>query len=396
MKKTIVIGLLVLFMFLVSCAPQITNEELEAELAKLTPEQREELLADLESKGNSAFAGQAVRQESTIKYGISKAASTAPTTQIKTVVNKLLTQTPTVADTSVEGKAAQFCNKPENAGKKTHYCSEFGNTEIKYDRFRCARKYPIHVIDTTYKKSLLYPEVDTCQEILGTFLDQPDYATVGCYDSDGGGVEKLSDGTHPHAAEVGYVEIIQLQTGNKAPTALSAAANPIKELDACSGVFVDNGVVHKNPEGEPSVWNVGCHVGYYGEGPFTWTDATFMQSSKGYYEMGFPPPGYVDPETPCLWYRFWDNPGSIDPAHSKDTVHNFASYGAYLYERKCPALFENPSVEHNTKMFHCGYETGFQCFKRTCDASLPAKGCKGDEKCKKNGPWRILVSTVEQ
>ena len=288
-----------MFVFLISCAPQITDEELEAELAKLTPEQREELLADLESKSNSAFAGQAVkvRQDSISKYGISKAASTAPTTRIKTAVNKLLTQVPAVADTSTDGKAAQFCNKPENAGKKTHYCSEFGNSEIKYDRYRCAGNSPIHVIDTTYKKSLLYPEVDTCQEILGTFLDQSDYATVGCYDSDGGGVEKLSDGTHPHAAKVGYVEIIQLQTGNKAPTALSAAANSIKELDACSGVQVKSEGPHekKSAVGTSIETKYGCAVGYYGE--------------------GYPPPGYVDPATPCYWSVY--NDGGL--AHSAHT-----------------------------------------------------------------------------
>ncbi len=377
-------SLLVMFMFLVSCAPQITDEELEAELAKLTPEQREELLADLESKGNSAFAGQAVRQESTLKYGISKAASTAPTTQIKTVMGKLSTQAPSVADTSVEGKAAQFCNKPENAGKKTHYCSEFGNTEIKYDRYRCAGNSPIHVIDTTYKKSLLYPAVDTCQEILGTFLDQPDYATVGCYDSDGG-VDQ---------SKVGFVEIIQLQTGNKYPAAPSTAANPIKELDACSGLFVDSGTVQKNPEGEPTAWNYACSMGYFGEGPFTWNNEAMMQKSKGYYQMSLPPPGYVDPETPCLWSRYYASPSP--ELHPDGLMMNYAGYGAYLYERKCPALFENPSVEHNTEMFHCGYETGFQCFKRTCDASLPAEGCKGTEHCKKFGPPSIKISQIEQ
>lgn len=371
MKKIIVISsLLVMFMFLVSCAPQITNEELEAELAKLTPEQREELLADLESKGGSAFAGQAVRQESTLKYGISKAASTAPTAQIKTAVNKLSTQGPAVADTSVEGKAIQFCNKPENAGKKTHYCSEFGNTEIKYDRFRCAGNSPIHVIDTTYKKSLLYPQVDTCQEILASFLDQPDYATVGCYDSDGGGVEKLSDGTHPHAAKVGYVEIIQLQTGNKAPTAPSTAANPIKEVDACSGSEVKSEVIDVD---DNIGWYVyGCSVGYNGE--------------------GYPPAGYVGPETPCLWHMY---------SKLLDSYSYNALYGTYLFERKCPALFVNPAVEQNTKMFHCGYETGYNCFKGTCDGSIPAMSygnkntppapCKGNVKCKEEGPVSIKL-----
>ena len=129
----------------------------------------------------------------------------------------------------------------------------------------------------------------------------------------------------------------------------------------------------------------------FGEGPFTWTDATFTQSTKGYYQMALPPPSYVDPETPCLWSRY-----RVSPGFHPDLKDNYAGYGAYLYERKCPALFESPSVEHNTEMFHCGYETGFQCFKRTCDASLPAESCKGDKKCKKYGPPSIFISTVEQ
>jgi len=50
-----------MFMFLVSCAPPLTDEELEAELAKLTPEEREQLLADLESKESGALAGNAFK-----------------------------------------------------------------------------------------------------------------------------------------------------------------------------------------------------------------------------------------------------------------------------------------------------------------------------------------------
>lgn len=59
-KKILVLFLfLVMFMFLVSCAPALTDKELEAELSKLTPEQREELLKDLEAKESGALAGQA-------------------------------------------------------------------------------------------------------------------------------------------------------------------------------------------------------------------------------------------------------------------------------------------------------------------------------------------------
>src|SRR3989344_932663 len=66
MRKILVISsLLVMFMFLVSCAPQqpLTDEELQAELAKLTPEERAELLKDLESKEDGALAGQAVAKK---------------------------------------------------------------------------------------------------------------------------------------------------------------------------------------------------------------------------------------------------------------------------------------------------------------------------------------------
>ena len=65
MKKLLVlISTLVMFLLVVSCAPQeqLTDEELEAELAKLTPEEREELLADLEKEDSGALAGQAFRK----------------------------------------------------------------------------------------------------------------------------------------------------------------------------------------------------------------------------------------------------------------------------------------------------------------------------------------------
>ncbi|MDP3698633.1 MAG: serine hydrolase domain-containing protein [Nanoarchaeota archaeon] len=63
-KSLVAISLLIMFMFLVSCAPQkpLTDEELKAELAKLTPEERAQLLKDLDAKEEGgAFAGQAIR-----------------------------------------------------------------------------------------------------------------------------------------------------------------------------------------------------------------------------------------------------------------------------------------------------------------------------------------------
>ncbi|MDP3697965.1 MAG: serine hydrolase domain-containing protein [Nanoarchaeota archaeon] len=68
-KILVAILLLIMFMFLISCAPTkpLTDEELKAELAKLTLEEREQLLADLESKESGAFAGQAIRAKSYAK-----------------------------------------------------------------------------------------------------------------------------------------------------------------------------------------------------------------------------------------------------------------------------------------------------------------------------------------
>ncbi len=362
MKKIIVISLLVIFMFLVSCAPQITDEELEAELAKLTPEEREQLLKDLESK--SAFAGQAVKQKAATKYGLSKNATVASKAQITKAVNKLLAEAPALKDISPEFAAEDFCNKPENAGKKKHFCSELSNNELKYDRFRCTKdtKAAVHEIDTTYKRSLLYLEVDTCQEILGTFLDKPDYATIGCYDSDGG----------VNGAEKGYVEIIQLQTGNKYPAAPSAAANPIKEVDACSGNKVNSDILETSSS---KIYTYGCTVGYYGE---------YIYGKSGKLSnVGYPPPGYVDPETPCLY--------SVYGTYSEKTNY-YALYGGYLFERKCPALFKGTTVEDNTERFNCGYETGYNCFRGRCDETTE-KSCWHAEWCKELGPRYVLISS---
>ena len=63
MKKVLIlISMFVMFLLVVSCAPQeMTDEELQAELAKLTPEERAELLADLDAKESGALAGQGTR-----------------------------------------------------------------------------------------------------------------------------------------------------------------------------------------------------------------------------------------------------------------------------------------------------------------------------------------------
>lgn len=84
-KKFVVISLLVMFIFLISCVPTkpLTDEELEAELAKLTPEERAQLLKDLDTKEGGAFAGQAIAR----KYGSSKIAY-ATRQQIKNFVLK--------------------------------------------------------------------------------------------------------------------------------------------------------------------------------------------------------------------------------------------------------------------------------------------------------------------
>jgi len=76
-------------MFVVSCAPPMTDEELEAELAKLTPEEREQLLADLESKESGALAGQAVNYA--IKTKVSPRVAYAPVSQLRKTIAKIKT-----------------------------------------------------------------------------------------------------------------------------------------------------------------------------------------------------------------------------------------------------------------------------------------------------------------
>ncbi|MDO8511403.1 MAG: LamG-like jellyroll fold domain-containing protein [Nanoarchaeota archaeon] len=69
--KSLLFLLLLFSLFLVSCAAQMTDEELEAELAKLTPEEREALLKDLENE-KGAFAGQAIAKYSSKLAGVPK------------------------------------------------------------------------------------------------------------------------------------------------------------------------------------------------------------------------------------------------------------------------------------------------------------------------------------
>ncbi|MEK6939394.1 MAG: hypothetical protein AABX31_01580 [Nanoarchaeota archaeon] len=93
MRKIFVISsLLVMFLFLVACVPQkpLTDEELKAELSKLTPEEREALLKDLESKEGGAFAGQAIRSRySKISPKAAGRFAITPKTQVRSVIENL-------------------------------------------------------------------------------------------------------------------------------------------------------------------------------------------------------------------------------------------------------------------------------------------------------------------
>src|SRR3989344_5339394 len=71
-KISLLISISLILIVVVSCAAQITDEELEAELAKLTPEEREQLLKDLENE-KGAFAGQAIAKYSSKLAGVPKA-----------------------------------------------------------------------------------------------------------------------------------------------------------------------------------------------------------------------------------------------------------------------------------------------------------------------------------
>ncbi len=82
--KFLLLSLLVFILFIVSCVPQqISDEELQAELAKLTPKEREALMKDLENE-KSALAGQAVRSA---KYGATIAK--VPAAQVKIAIKNL-------------------------------------------------------------------------------------------------------------------------------------------------------------------------------------------------------------------------------------------------------------------------------------------------------------------
>src|SRR3989338_876332 len=72
----------------VSCAPQMTDEELEAELAKLTPEEREKLLADLESKESGALAGQAY-SAAVAKYKLPAKVATVSKAKVVLIAKKI-------------------------------------------------------------------------------------------------------------------------------------------------------------------------------------------------------------------------------------------------------------------------------------------------------------------
>ena len=106
-KLLIFVSMLVMFLLVVSCVPkELTDEELEAELAKLTPEERVELLADLEAKEGGALAGQASRDREllTAKYAgktpvLAKyviRASSSQITRVKTVITQGVTTVPPV------------------------------------------------------------------------------------------------------------------------------------------------------------------------------------------------------------------------------------------------------------------------------------------------------------
>ncbi|MEW5896451.1 MAG: hypothetical protein AB1668_02060 [Nanoarchaeota archaeon] len=382
MKKTILKAILILFsllvisLFLVSCAPQITDDELKTELSKLTPEERAELLADLEAKESGAVAGQAFKAKITEKryYGkVSPKVFEASPKQIGPVVDILKTPS---------GAAAVFCSKPENEDEYTHYCSET-DTEIKYDKFKCVKYekgiFPVHKIDTAYPKNKLYPQVDTCKEILATFLDKPDAAIIGCYDSDG--KESINS-----IYKTGYIEVYQIDTGNKAKGGSGKA--PIKEVDVCAGVNIKAGTYDGKGwfnDGTGKGWH------YLGEGWDWLTGEVTEGCSAGYYDEGIPPSGYIPSmeeheENVC---RFkWR-------ATSNDKVWAAEVTGTKLFERTCPPLFSTQAEGMTTVIDNCPYVTGYDCYGGRCDdngilaayrflgKSLPDEPCKGLEKCKK-------------
>lgn len=89
-KILLLISVFVIFMFLVSCVPQqqLTDEELKAELEKLTPEEREALVKDLESQKSGALSGQAIRAK-TYAVKISPKVVQASPEVVKQAISKL-------------------------------------------------------------------------------------------------------------------------------------------------------------------------------------------------------------------------------------------------------------------------------------------------------------------
>lgn len=128
MKKLLIfISMLALFLLVVSCAPKMSEEELQAELAKLTPEEREELLADLEAKESGALAGQAVKA----KY-------------VGKVSAKLLTVKPALvrqAITTLPTPTANVCGDGNKAA--TEQCDDGNNVDGDGCNADCRLEQPV-------------------------------------------------------------------------------------------------------------------------------------------------------------------------------------------------------------------------------------------------------------
>lgn len=95
---------------------------MEAELAKLTPEEREQLLKDLESKEKGALAGQAI----SAKYVVSPKVLRASKTQVQAMVEKL--EKPCIPKTP-----EQLCIPSETCGSFKDGCG--GNVWCGGDEF---------------------------------------------------------------------------------------------------------------------------------------------------------------------------------------------------------------------------------------------------------------------
>ncbi len=82
-------GLLLLSLLLTSCSLEepISDQELEAELAKLTPEERQALLEELESQEDGALAGQASGTAN--KYKVPLKVTRASPVRVRTAINRI-------------------------------------------------------------------------------------------------------------------------------------------------------------------------------------------------------------------------------------------------------------------------------------------------------------------